>query len=112
MGSSVSQRDGGGDPQTLGGEQPGQHGREHGDGPGVSTGPANALTRLCSTARPLRLAGIGAPTPVTLLFGGDPDRCTGRQVEVTHGLAVGDGYCVEAQVKLSGQVEWHALRSL
>jgi hypothetical protein len=46
------------------------------------------------------------------LIGGDPDRSAGRQVEVTHGLAVGDGDCVEAQVKLRGQVEWHALGSL
>jgi hypothetical protein len=45
-------------------------------------------------------------------IGGDSDRSTGGQAEATHGLAVGDGYCVEAQVELGGQVEWHALGSL
>jgi hypothetical protein len=49
---------------------------------------------------------------VSLLFGGDPDWGAGCQAEVAHGLAVGDGDRVEAQVKLGSQVERHALGAL
>ena len=50
--------------------------------------------------------------PAIRLFGRDPDRGAGGQAEVAHGLAVGDGDGVEAQVKLGSQVERHALGSL
>ena len=45
-------------------------------------------------------SGLHPPQAITVLFGGDPDRGAGGEAQVTHGLAVGDGDCVEAQVKL------------
>src|SRR6202167_4694074 len=56
--------------------------------------------------------GSRGKAPGALLFGGDADGAACGEAQVTHGLAVGDGDGVEAQVQLGGQVERHALGAL
>jgi hypothetical protein len=72
------------------------------------------LTRAAATVTVHDRRPAGGPpgrVPVVLLRG-DAYRAAGGQALVTHGLAVGDGDGIEAQVKFGGQVERHALGSL
>jgi hypothetical protein len=87
--------------------------RAEGRAPGVGRGKAREPQRegMAIRAGKARQSAAGRCQGV-LLFGGDADGAACGEAQVTHGLAVGDGDGVEAQVQLGGQVEGHALGPL